>query len=46
MKKEVSGIRVADAKLKQGEEELEQSLRHRRVCDYFGQVNVEKSVII
>lgn len=46
MKKEVSGIRVADAKLKQGEEELEQSLRPRSFTEYVGQDNVKKSLNI
>jgi len=46
MNEETSGIRIADAKLIQGDAELEQSLRPKSFVEYIGQANVKKSLNI
>lgn len=46
MKKEVNGIRVADTRLKQGEEELDRTLRPKSFDEYVGQSNIKESLAI
>jgi len=46
MQDEVSGIRVADARLAKGEEELDQTLRPQSFSEYVGQNNIKTSLAI
>lgn len=46
MKEETSGVRVADARLKTGEEELDRTLRPKSFREYVGQDNIKKSLAI
>lgn len=46
VKAEINGIRVADARLAPGEEELDQTLRPRSFSEYIGQDNIKQSLAI
>jgi len=46
MIEENSGVRLVDAKLKQGEEDLEVTLRPQNFSEYIGQDNIKKSLNI
>ena len=46
MQKETTGIRVADARLARGEEELDKTLRPRNFAEYIGQNNIKTSLAI
>lgn len=43
---EIDGIRVADARLKEGEEELDQTLRPKTFAEYVGQDKIKQSLAI
>ena len=44
--KEIDGIRLADARLQQGEEELERTLRPKTFVEYVGQDKIKQSLAI
>jgi Holliday junction DNA helicase RuvB len=46
MQEEVGGIRIADARLNRGEEELDQTLRPQSFAEYVGQDNIKTSLAI
>lgn len=46
MQEEVSGVRIADARLSRGEEELDRTLRPQSFAEYVGQDNIKTSLAI
>jgi len=44
MQEEANGVRIADARIAQGEEELDQTLRPQSFAEYVGQHNIKTSL--